>query len=72
MKLMFVFALLSRGSMGFSEALEYFRRVSVYKDLNRRFLGLAEPDLGPTLLKKLKWAGAIVQNGDVLIPQMAA
>lgn len=44
----------------------------LYGDLNRRFVGLASDELGPTLIRELQWVGAIKLVDGLLVPQMAA
>ena len=72
MKVMFVFSLLAKRSMRQDAALAYILQVPVYNDLNRRFVGMPEAELGPALIRELQWAGAIGIADGVITPRMAA
>jgi glyoxylase-like metal-dependent hydrolase (beta-lactamase superfamily II) len=72
MKVMFVFALLARGSMRYEVALEYILGVPVYEDLNRRFVHAPRNQLATMLLDELQRSGAITVSDEMITPQMAA
>ena len=72
MKVMFVFALLARGSMRYEEVLEYILGVPVYEDLNRRFVHAPRNQLATMLLDELQRSGAIKVSDAMIMPRMAA
>jgi glyoxylase-like metal-dependent hydrolase (beta-lactamase superfamily II) len=72
MKVMFTFSLLAKRSMEKRIALDYIDRVPVYRDLNRRFVGLPDSELAPALLEELQRVGAIAVQDNVITPRMAA
>lgn len=72
MKVMFVFALLARGSMRYEAALDYILRVPVYEDLNRRFVHEPGNQLATLLLDELRRSGAIRMTDGTITPRMAA
>ena len=65
-KVMFVFALLDRGTMPLAEVAGYLSRVGCHQELNARFLGLEPQAFADWLLADLDRAGAIrIQDGVV-------
>jgi glyoxylase-like metal-dependent hydrolase (beta-lactamase superfamily II) len=71
-KVMFVFALLDRGSMPLGEVEGYVARVPCYRDMSDRFLGLDAKPLAAMILSDLERVGAVrIANGNV-VPTMAA
>jgi glyoxylase-like metal-dependent hydrolase (beta-lactamase superfamily II) len=72
MKVMFTFSLLAKRSIGSAEARAYIARIPVYRDLNRRFVGLPDDQMANLLLDELKQAGAIVEKEGVITPSMRA
>jgi glyoxylase-like metal-dependent hydrolase (beta-lactamase superfamily II) len=73
MKVMFVFALLARGSLAARAANEYVRRVPCYSDINARFVGADMATLGDVLAADLVAAGALRGDDEGrLVPTMAA
>lgn len=71
-KVMFVFALLDRGSMPVGEVEGYVARVPCYRDVSERFLGMDAKALADMILGDLQRAGAVrIANGNV-IPTMTA
>ena len=71
-KVMFVFALLDKGSMPLAEVASYVARVPCYAELSERFLGLDAPRLAQWLVDDLVRSGAILLKGDLLRPAMSA
>src|SRR5688572_852203 len=72
MKVMFVFSLLSRGSIPVTVVNDYVRSVPCYADLNERFVVGNFATLGETIAAELARVGAVRSEGSVLVPQMAA
>lgn len=71
-KVMFVFALLDRGSMQVDEIEPYVARVPCYREVSDRFLGMDAKALAGMILADLQKAGAVaVANGKVM-PTMPA
>jgi glyoxylase-like metal-dependent hydrolase (beta-lactamase superfamily II) len=71
-KVMFVFALLDRGSMPVAQVEPYVARVPCYRDMSERFLGMDAKAMAAMMLGDLARAGAVrIANGDV-VPTMAA
>ena len=71
-KVMFVFALLDRGSMPLADVEGYVARVPCYRELSDRFLGMDAKALAAMVLGDLERAGAVrIANGNV-VPTMAA
>ncbi len=71
-KVMFVFALLDKGSMPAAEVPDYLARVPFYSDVSQRFMGLAPAALAEWLLADLDRAGAVSITDGVVRPMMAA
>jgi glyoxylase-like metal-dependent hydrolase (beta-lactamase superfamily II) len=71
-KVLFVFALLDRGSMRVAEVEPYLARVACYRQLSERFLGLDAPALARWILADLERSGAIVIRDAIVRPTMAA
>jgi glyoxylase-like metal-dependent hydrolase (beta-lactamase superfamily II) len=72
LKVLFVFALLERGSMPASDVAPYIERFACYRDLASRFLGLEGTALAEWLLADLAGAGAVRVDGGLVRPTMAA
>jgi glyoxylase-like metal-dependent hydrolase (beta-lactamase superfamily II) len=71
-KVMFVFALLDRGSMPVADVEGYVARVPCYREMSERFLGMDAAALAAMILGDLERAGAVrIANGNVM-PTMAA
>ena len=71
-KVMFVFALLDRGSMPAAEVESYVARVPCYREMSDRFLGMDAKALAALIVGDLERAGAVrIANGNV-VPTMAA
>lgn len=71
-KVMFVFALLDRGSMPIGDVEPYVARVPCYREVSDRFLGMDAKALAEMILADLQKAGAIrIASGNVM-PTMAA
>ena len=65
-KVMFVFALLERGSMAVDEVAGYVARVGCYREIAERFLGRAPESLAAWLVQDLQRSGAVrVEDGRV-------
>jgi glyoxylase-like metal-dependent hydrolase (beta-lactamase superfamily II) len=71
-KVMFVFALLDKGSMPRDEVAAYVARVPCYRDLSERFLGLAPDALAAWMVDDLLAGGAIAAEGPILRPAIPA
>lgn len=71
-KVMFVFALLHRGSLEEASVNEYVRSVPCYGDLNARFLGERLETLGERLARELADVGAVRIESHRVVPTMAA
>ncbi len=71
-KVLFVFALLDKGSMPAAEVAGYLGRVPCYRELSGRFLGLDDAALAQWLLADLRRAGAIAVRDGVVRPTMPA
>ena len=71
-KVMFVFALLDRGSMPAGDVRKYLETVPCYADIAQRFLGQLPGDLAPWMLADLERAGAIRVDGGMVRPLIAA
>ena len=71
-KVMFVFALLDRGSMPVDEVPQYLERVPCYGTLAESFLGQVPGDMAPWLLSDLEKGGAISVRAGTAYPAMAA
>jgi len=71
-KVMFVFALLDRGSMRMDEVPEYLDRIPCYRMLSERFLGKAPVDLAAWLVADLQRAGALVVRDGLMRPTAKA
>ena len=71
-KVMFVFALLDRGSMPLADVAAYLESVPCYRELGERFLGQAPRDMAPWLLGDLQRGNAVSLRDAVLRPLMAA
>ena len=67
-KVMFVFALLDRGSMAVDEVAGYLDRVPCYGALARRFLGAAPSALAAWLVEDLRRLNAVEVRGAILFP----
>ena len=72
MKVMFTFSLLAKRSIGSAEARAYIARIPVYRDLNRRFVGLPDDRMAELLVEELKQVGAIAEKDGVITPSMKA
>jgi glyoxylase-like metal-dependent hydrolase (beta-lactamase superfamily II) len=71
-KVMFVFALLDRGSMPHAEVAGYLGRIPCYRQLSERFLGMEPAAMAEWMLADLERAGAVrIASGEVR-PTMAA
>jgi len=70
-KVMFVFALLDRGSMPAAEVGDYLERVPCYR-IAERFLGEAPRDMAGWMLADLQRAGAVAIEHGRVRPLMAA
>ena len=65
-KVMFVFALLERGSMAVDEVAGYVARVGCYREIAERFLGCPPESLAAWLVQDLERSGAVrVEDGRV-------
>ncbi|HET7730184.1 MAG TPA: MBL fold metallo-hydrolase [Usitatibacter sp.] len=71
-KVMFVFALLDRGSMAVADVPGYLARVPCYTEMARRYLGGDPAAMAEWVIRDLERAGAVVVAGGVLRPTMAA
>jgi len=71
-KVLFVFALLERGSMRAEEVPAYLASVPCYGELSGRFLGLEPPALADLILGDLARAGALSVRDGIVRPSMAA
>jgi glyoxylase-like metal-dependent hydrolase (beta-lactamase superfamily II) len=71
-KVMFVFALLDKGSMALGEVRGYLERVPCYRQISARFLGQAPGDMAGWMLEDLQRAGAVRAEGGVVRPLIAA
>lgn len=71
-KVMFVFALLDRGSMRVDEVPAYVERIPCYRMMSERFLGLAPADLASWLVEDLQRAGALVVRDGLMRATAAA
>jgi glyoxylase-like metal-dependent hydrolase (beta-lactamase superfamily II) len=71
-KVLFVFALLDKGSMRVAEVEPYLARVACYRQLSDRFLGLDAPALAKWMLTDLERSGAITVREGIVRPTMPA
>lgn len=71
-KVLFVFALLDKGSMRASEVAPYLERVPSYGELAQRFLGMDAAALAAWLLADLERSGAITLRDGIVRPTMPA
>jgi len=71
-KVMFVFALLDRGSMGLAEVPAYLERVPCYRMMSERFLGTAPEAMAPWLIEDLQRAAAVAIHDAVMRPTARA
>jgi glyoxylase-like metal-dependent hydrolase (beta-lactamase superfamily II) len=71
-KVMFVFALLDRGSMRVDEVASYLERVPCYRELSEGFLGQAPAAMAEWLLPDLERGNAISVRDGLVRPLMAA
>jgi glyoxylase-like metal-dependent hydrolase (beta-lactamase superfamily II) len=71
-KVMFVFALLDRGSMPVSELPGYLERVPCYGQISQRFLGQAPGEMAEWMLADLARAGAVHVRDGVVRPLIPA
>jgi glyoxylase-like metal-dependent hydrolase (beta-lactamase superfamily II) len=71
-KVMFVFALLDRGSMRVEDMRPYLERIPCYGQVAARFLGQAPGDMGAWMLADLERAGAVGVEGGLIRPLMPA
>jgi glyoxylase-like metal-dependent hydrolase (beta-lactamase superfamily II) len=71
-KVMFVFALLDRGSMPADAVRGYLETVPCYGDIARRFLGQAPGEMAPWVLADLERAQAVRIERGVVRPLIAA
>ena len=71
-KVMFVFALLERGRMPLADVAAYVGRVPCYRQMSDRFLGLDPAALADYIVHDLQRAGAVVVEGGIVRPTMAA
>ena len=71
-KVMFVFALLDRGSMPLAEMRGYLERVPCYGQVSRRFLGQEPGEMAEWMLADLERAAAVRVAGANIVPLMAA
>jgi len=71
-KVMFVFALLDRGSMPVAEVEAYVARVPCYREVSGRFLGMDAKALAEMILGDLERAGAVRIANSLVMPTMAA
>jgi glyoxylase-like metal-dependent hydrolase (beta-lactamase superfamily II) len=71
-KVMFVFALLDRGSMPVADVPAYLARIPCYGQLAARFLDAAPESLAPWLLEDLLRSGAIAAAGGMIRPTAPA
>jgi glyoxylase-like metal-dependent hydrolase (beta-lactamase superfamily II) len=71
-KVLFVFALLDKGSMRAGDVPGYVGRVPCYRELSGRFLGMDDAALARWLLADLERGGAIAIRDGVVRPTMAA
>jgi len=71
-RVLFVFALLDRGSMRVEDVPAYVARFACYREISERFLGLDSNALAEWLLADLARAGAIDVSAGVARPTMPA
>ncbi len=71
-KVMFVFALLDKGSMSVADVEAYLQRVPCYADLNGAFLRMAPRALAEWLVGDLAGSGAVTVNNGAVTAAMAA
>ena len=71
-KVMFVFALLDRGSMPVDEMPAYVASVPCYRQLDEAFLGMGLPALAAAMREDLQRAGAVTIERGALRPTMPA
>ena len=71
-KVMFVFALLDRGSMPAGSVPGYLERVPCYGQISQRFLGQAPAEMAGWMLAELERAGAVRIDAGVVRPAIAA
>ena len=71
-KVLFVFALLDKGSMAAAEVEGYLDRVPCYGELSDRFLGMDAAALARWMLPGLERSGAIAIRDGIVRPTMAA
>jgi len=71
-KVMFVFALLDRGSMPVADVPAYLESVPCYRELGERFLAQAPRDMAPWLVGDLQRGNAVSLRDAILRPLMAA
>jgi glyoxylase-like metal-dependent hydrolase (beta-lactamase superfamily II) len=65
-KVLLAFALLERRAMALDELPAYVERVPVYREINRRHLGMAPDALAAWLVSELERAGAARRTGGIL------
>ena len=71
-KVMFVFALLDRGSMPVAGMRAYLEQVPCYGQVSRRFLGQEPGEMAEWMLADLEGAAAVRVAGANIVPLMAA
>ena len=71
-KVMFVFALLDKGSMPVADVADYVAKVPCYAQMSERFLGLEPAALAEWMVSDLARAGAVEVAGGLVRPRMAA
>jgi glyoxylase-like metal-dependent hydrolase (beta-lactamase superfamily II) len=72
LKVLFVFALLDKGSMRVEDLESYLARVPCYGELAHRFLGMEVPALARWMLADLERAGAVTVRDGLVRPTMPA
>ena len=71
-KVMFIFALLDRGSMPLAQVAGYLDRIPCYREISERFLRMDATALATWMVADLERAGAITLREGMLRPAMAA
>ncbi|HSN19615.1 MAG TPA: MBL fold metallo-hydrolase, partial [Usitatibacter sp.] len=71
-KVLFVFALLDKGSMPAAEVRSYVARVPCYLQLSKRFLGMDAAALADWMLADLERGGAVAVRDGIVRPTMPA
>jgi glyoxylase-like metal-dependent hydrolase (beta-lactamase superfamily II) len=72
LKVILTFALLDKRRIELAGLASYLAANSLYRDLNQRFLGLAEQELVDYLVSDLEKAGAIGRDAGAIVPLVAA